>query len=176
MNRKKLPTFDSVTLAEVSHRSRHDVLQDLGRLVSHATMADPDDLAEERWWQEGARRALAGRPIASIAEQRFDLAADMRELVRIAASDQLLFETQWWWRRAHRALCQYEGVIGPGEDFIRQFRTKTDRGWSDWQLLTDETSANQSNEDTQVRYAPAGRAFRDWTTPSLTEKNHGKAL
>jgi len=86
--------------------------------------------------------------------------------VRIAASDRLLFETQWWWHRAHLALCQADGIIGPGEDFIRQFRTKIDGDWSEWQLLTTETWAKQSNGDTQVRYAPAGRAFCDWTAPS----------
>jgi hypothetical protein len=148
---------------------RRRKLQELGQLLSHATMMEPDDLAKDVWWQDEARRHLARRPTATIDEQRFDLAADMRELVRIAATDRALFETSWWVRRAHRALCQADGVIGPGEDFIRQFRLKTADGWSDWQLLTECSWKKTANVPTQVRYAPAGRAFRDWTPPPQTQ-------
>ena len=69
---------------------------------------------------------------------------------------------------AHRALCQDDGIIGSGEDYIREFRSKVDGIWDDWQLLTDESWAEPSKPGTtnvEVRWAPARRLFTQWEPP-----------
>src|SRR5882762_2573169 len=81
-------------------------LELLGSLLNHATMLEPDDLKDDRWWQLEVAQALKGRPVASIEAQRKDLAADMRELLRVAHTSRELFTTEWWDHRAHRALCE----------------------------------------------------------------------
>ena len=107
-------------------------LELLGSLLNHATVLEPDD----HWWQREVVKALKGHPVASIEAQRKDLAADMRELLRVAHINRELFTTEWWDHRAHRALCEGDGIVGPGEDYIRQFRSKIDGTWSEWHLLT----------------------------------------
>src|SRR5437764_13802702 len=83
----------------------------------------------------------------------------MRELLRLARTTRELFTTEWWDHRAHRALCEGDGIVGPGEDYIRQFRSKIDGTWSEWHLLTTATWADRPNADTQVRWTPAVRPF-----------------
>ena len=80
----------------------------------------------------------------------------------------MLFATEWWNHRAHRALCQDDGIIGSGEDYIREFRSKVDGIWGDWQLLTDESWAEPAKPGTtnvEVRWAPARRLFTRWEPP-----------
>jgi hypothetical protein len=145
-----------------------DDLDELGKLLNHATMMELSDLTEDRWWQERVRVVLQGHPVADLDEQRTDLAADMRELLRVAATRPGLFETQWWNRRAHRALTQGDGIIGSGEDYIRQFRIKTDDGtWSEWQELTEESWRNRPRLAAQVRFAAARRPFSGWPPSAL---------
>ena len=59
-------------------------IERLGWLLNTATILEPGDLERERSWQLEVERVLKGRPVASIEEQKNDLAADMRELLRIA--------------------------------------------------------------------------------------------
>jgi hypothetical protein len=99
---------------------------------------------------------------APLKQQRTDLLADMRELLRYAVTDPTIVETQWFRRRAHRAPCQDDGTIGPGEDFIRQYRIKTKDGWSEWRRLPEDGSCRLPKEDAQVRYAVAGVTFNGW--------------
>jgi hypothetical protein len=89
----------------------------------------------------------------------------MRELLRVAHTSRELFTTEWSEHRAHRALCEDDGIVGPGEDYIRQFRSKIDSTWSEWQLLTTAIWTDRPNADAQVRRAPAGRPFTQWVPP-----------
>ena len=143
-------------------------LELLGSLLNHATMLEPDDLKDDHWWQREVLKALKGHPVASIEAQRKDLAADMRELLRVAHTSRELFTTEWWHHRAHRALCEADGIVGPGEDYIRQFRSKVDGVWGDWQLLTSESWAQRAKPgttDLDVRWVAAGRPFTQWKPP-----------
>ena len=143
-------------------------LELLGSLLNHATMLEPGDLRDDRSWHLEVERALKGHPVASIEEQRNDLAADMRELLRVAHINRELFTTEWWDHRAHRALCEADGIVGAGEDYIRQFRSKVDGIWGDWQLLTSESWAQRAKPgttDVDVRWAAAGRPFTQWEPP-----------
>ena len=143
-------------------------LELFGSLLNHATMLEPDDLKDDHWWQREVVKALEGHPVASIEAQRKDLAADMRELLRVAHTSRELFTTEWWDHRAHRALCEADGIVGPGEDYIRQFRSKVDGIWGDWQLLTSESWAQRAKPgttDVDVRWAAAGRPFTQWKPP-----------
>ena len=139
-----------------------------GNTPERETMLEPGDLRDDRSWHLEVERALKGHPVASIEEQRNDLAADMRELLRIAHTSRELFTTEWWDHRAHRALCEADGIVGAGEDYIRQFRSKVEGIWGDWQLLTSETWAQRAKPgttDVDVRWVAAGRPFTQWKPP-----------
>jgi hypothetical protein len=62
----------------------------------------------------------------------------MRELLRLALDNPSIRDTEWFFRRAERALCQDDGIINSGEDYIHQIRLKTDAGCSQWYTLEEQ--------------------------------------
>src|SRR5215211_6337794 len=98
---------------------------ELASLLCAATTFTAADLALEHNWIARVHEKLAGHSPATIDQQRTDLLADMRELLRHAVNDHSVVDTPWFWRRANRALCQDDGVVKSGEGFMRQYRLKT---------------------------------------------------
>ena len=136
---------------------------ELASLLSAATTFDAADLASERDWIARVRKKLADHQPATIDQQRTDLLADMRELLRSAVNDPPVVDTSWFWRRANRALCQDDGIVKSGEAFIRQYRLKTKDGWTEWRTLPeDDTFKWPASSEGQVRYAAAGVPFEGW--------------
>jgi hypothetical protein len=87
------------------------------------------DLAREKSWRERVKAALAGHRLASLVRQRADCCGRHAGIApRIALNDASIVDTKWFQRRAHRALCQDDGVVNRGEDYVRQFRWKIDGG------------------------------------------------
>ncbi len=141
-------------------------LDELGMLLFEAsTFEDEEDAIQHDWFAK-VRKVLSDKATATLQQQRTDLTADMREVVRAALDSPGLIETKWFQRRVHRALCEADGTIGPGEDYVRQFRIKTKSGWGPWETI-DETKPFDwpRNAEGQARDAPAGKPFEDWEQP-----------
>jgi len=141
---------------------RTEEQRELASLLNAATTFDGADLARQQDWITQVEKLLLGRRRATLDEQRTDLVADMRELLRYALSDPTIVETQWFWRRAHRALCQDDGTVGPGEDFVRQYRSKTPEGWSKWNTMPGDRRWQVPEQHGEVRFAAAGKPFDGW--------------
>jgi hypothetical protein len=45
-----------------------------------------------------------------------------RGRLRLGVNDPAIVDMLWFWRRAHRALCQDDGIILSSEDFVRRYR------------------------------------------------------
>ena len=147
---------------------------ELAALLDIALTLRPDNLAGEDNWKGRVGAALGGHEPAPLDQQAVDLSADMRELLRHALTDARILDTTWFWQRAHRALSQHEGVIGPGESCMREYRWATNGGWSDWMPLLEDGTFNAPPTRTQVRWVRNGKPFQDWgpTKRTLQASNH----
>jgi hypothetical protein len=135
----------------------------LATLLDAALTYEGDALARQVQWRVRVRAILSGKPRASLNDQRSDLKADMRELLRAALDDPSIRDTNWFFRRAERALCQDDGIIKSGEDYILQIRVKTETGWSSWETLEEQQPFKWSKTAVgQIRHAPSGRPFEEW--------------
>ena len=126
------------------------------------------DLAAEHRWRSQVRGIVGDHPPASLDQQSTDLKADMRELLRHALTDPTIVATIWFVHRARRALCQHEGIVGPGESCLRQYRWATKRGWSDWLPLPEDDMFEPPPTRMQIRWGAAGEPFRDWAPTQRT--------
>lgn len=146
----------------------------LATLLDYLTGLESSDFARnkprDKQWRLRARAALMGHSPAPLDQQKQDLAADMRELIRAALKEPKIIDSEWFWRRAHRALCQEQGTVAAGKDFVREYRAKVDGRWTGWRLLTPDTWSKRPSAETQVRFAP-GVPFDAWEQPAQSPQS-----
>jgi hypothetical protein len=153
------PTFRESSMATVTNLAevRKERLHVLTDMLAHARIFIPADLALDTEWRSKTHSAVEA------AASEGGLAAEIRDLLKEVLDDVEIVEDASFKRRADRALAEYDGVVGRGQDIVYEYRwQEADGSWSSWRPIPDTGELDCPNEARKIQHriaaAPACEA------------------
>ena len=137
-------------LAEI----RKERLHVLADMLAHARIFVPGDLALDTEWRSKTHSAVEA------AASEDGLAAEVRDLLKEVLANVEIVEDVGFKRRSDRALAEYDGIVGPGQDIVYKSRwQEADGTWSSWRATPRTGKLDYPDEarEIQHRIADASR-------------------
>ena len=131
--------------------ARKERLHVLAEMLAHARIFVPGDLALDTEWRSKTHAAVEA------AASEDGLAAEVRDLLKEVLAHVEIVEDANFKRRSDRALAEYDGIVGPGQDIVYEYRwQEADGTWSSWRPTPNSGKLDYPSEACEIQHRIAG--------------------